>query len=262
MKKERKIFETDNKKSMTIRPSRYRIVLVVLLLLLAACGEKEVKTISDLAYDYNPDAGYVVYIKESGAYVPYLVLTNDYDGQTMLFRYYVMDKARSFARVEGIHPSYYPNSLMDQYLSNDVYNSYSEKTREYIQEVSIEISDKESIGIANNNKETIQRKVFLIGAYELGFPEMTTSPNEGKPLKYFMEDNMRVEGVNEKGTNVYWLRTASTWHHNTVCYISGEYLGETDVSYELGVRPVICLKPDTPVFQKELDGAGTVYVIE
>lgn len=40
--------------------------------------------LEDIAYDVNESYGYTVYLKENDEYVPYLVLTNNYNGNCLL----------------------------------------------------------------------------------------------------------------------------------------------------------------------------------
>ena len=49
-------------------------------------NNKSVKEIADIAYDRNifSDEVKMVYIKENEEYVPFMVLTNNYDGNTLL----------------------------------------------------------------------------------------------------------------------------------------------------------------------------------
>ena len=105
------------------------IGLLVILIFSGCHSRKEVTKISDLAYDENKESGYTVYIQENSKYVPYLVLTNNYNGNTLLLRKDILDELRAY----NDYFAYYKDSIIDKYLNNEFYNLLGEK--EYIKSV-------------------------------------------------------------------------------------------------------------------------------
>ena len=83
-----------------------RLLSLTMLLLLSGCGlkgtEKSTRappeTLRDLAYDAGGSVR--VYLQESGSYVPYLVLTQDYGGNCLLLREYLLDEPRIYNEPE------------------------------------------------------------------------------------------------------------------------------------------------------------------
>ena len=71
----------------------YKVVVLAIVLgvLLNACSKRqavteEYNTISDLAYSEKCKIEPIIYIEEKTGFVPYIVLTNDYNGKTLLLR--------------------------------------------------------------------------------------------------------------------------------------------------------------------------------
>lgn len=79
------------------------------------------KKVSDLAYDEADSINYI-YIMENGKYTPFLVLTDDYNGSTLLLRKEVLDENRRFNN----YSAYYANSEIDLYLNEEYLKSLTE----------------------------------------------------------------------------------------------------------------------------------------
>ena len=67
------------------------ILAIILGVLLNACSKRQTvtekyNTISDLAYSEKCKIEPIIYIEEKTGFVPYIVLTNDYNGKTLLLR--------------------------------------------------------------------------------------------------------------------------------------------------------------------------------
>ena len=108
---------------MKINKLLYAFILIVLGVICIACTKFESENgnprpIKELAYDENGKENYV-YIKENNEYEAYMVLSKDYYGKTLLMRKFLLDEPRAFNIYErnGAHNAYYPNSLMDVFLS-------------------------------------------------------------------------------------------------------------------------------------------------
>ena len=226
--------------------------------------------IEQLAYDTKKKGEHIVYIKEGGEYEPYFVLTKKYYGKTLLMRYYVLDQPRAFNIYEGngFHNAYYPNSLMDCFLSNDFFHTLSPKMQELILEMDIDITTEESIDAGPIlETEKLRRKIFLLSSYEVDGPESTLTANEGIKLKYFADapdGDIRICHKKNGETTNYWLRSAHTWDDYTVTSVSGieGIVGSVEVDGELAVRPIFCIEGSTPVYKKKISDMKTGYVIE
>ena len=233
-------------------------------------GKKTEIPIKKLAYDTKKKGEHIVYIKEGGEYEPYFVLTKKYYGKTLLMRYYVLDQPRAFNIYEGngFHNAYYPNSLMDCFLSNDFFHTLSPKMQELILEMDIDITTEESIAAGPIlETEKLRRKIFLLSAYEVDAPELELVAHEGIKLKYFADapdGDIRIGHKKNGETTNYWLRSAHTWDDYTVTSVSGieGIVGSVEVDGELAVRPIFCIEGSTPVYKKKISDMKTGYVIE
>ena len=226
--------------------------------------------IERLAYDTKKKGEHIVYIKENSGYEPYFVLTKKYYGKTLLMRYYVLDQPRAFNIYEGngFHNAYYPNSLMDCFLSNDFFHTLSPKMQELILEMDIDITTEESIAAGPVlETEKLKRKIFLLSAYEVDAPESALEAHEGIKLKYFADapdGDIRIAYHKDGELSTYWLRSAHTWDDYTVTSVSGieGIVGSVEVNGESDVRPIFCIEGDTPVYKKKISDMKTGYVIE
>ena len=67
-----------------------KIMILISVIFLMCTGiwfrfhTKECRVVSDLAYDKNKKGDHLVYIREGHELVPFLVLTSDYNGETLL----------------------------------------------------------------------------------------------------------------------------------------------------------------------------------
>ena len=233
-------------------------------------GKKTEIPIKKLAYDTKRIGKHIVYIKEGGEYEPYFVLTKNYYGKTLLMRYYLLDQARAFNIYErnGAHNAYYPNSLMDCFLSTDFFHTLSPKRPELSLEMDIDITTEESIAAGPVlETEKLRRKIFLLSSYEVDGPESTLETQEGIKLKYFADapdGDIRIACYKNGETMNYWLRTAFTWDDYEVSCVNDDrgIVGAAEVHGELAVRPIFCIEGDTPVYKKKVSDMKTGYVIE
>ncbi len=233
-------------------------------------GKKTEIPIKKLAYDTKKRGKHIVYIKEKSGYEPYFVLTKNYYGKTLLMRYYLLDQPRIFNIYEGngAHNAYYPNSLMDCFLSNDFFHTLSPKMQELILETDIDITTEESIAAGPVlETEKLRRKIFLLSSYEVDGPESTLTANEGIKLKYFADapdGKIRIACYKNGETMNYWLRTAYTWDDYEVTSVADDrgIVGGAQVHAELAVRPIFCIEGSIPVYKKKMGTLKTGYVIE
>ena len=185
-------------------------------------------------------------------------------------RYYLLDQARAFNIYEGngFHNAYYPNSLMDCFLSNDFFHTLSPKMQELVLEMDIDITTEESIAAGPIlETEKLRRKIFLLSSYEVDGPESTLETQEGIKLKYFADapdGDIRIACYKNGETMNYWLRTAYTWYDYEVSCVNDDrgIVGAAEVDAELAVRPIFCIEGSTPVYKKKISDMKTGYVIE
>lgn len=248
----------------------YRIGLLLLLVLLlggcgkitAGTGEEGSLTLNDIAYDVNKDLGYTVYLMENEEYVPYLVLTNDYDGSVLLLREYLLPDSLVYDTEER-YTGYYENSSIDEYLIGEFFSPFSSDMQEKIIDSQITITDLSSLGSCGTKTTQIIRKVFLLSHTELNLQDSSVAPEEGRPLKYFDSPSSRIARFETQEASGWWLRTSYTWYKSTAWSVGYDAtVGGGGVSYKNGVRPAFCMDKKTPINErKDIITDKTIYVM-
>ena len=113
----------------------------------------EKNTIRDIAYNVNQKGNHKVYLQEGNEYVPYLVITNNYNDENvcLLLREHVLENNLPYNhRTKGA--IYYKDSEIDKYLCEDFYNSFSEKDKSLMINCSIPITiQRENSKISQEN---------------------------------------------------------------------------------------------------------------
>ncbi len=248
------------------RGSAIYLLVLVILLLLSGCKPKEVaeptrdlpETLRDLAYDAG-GSGHV-YLQESGSYASYLVLTQDYGGNCLLLREYLLDEPRIY-NGPGRKASYYGESDIDHFLNEEFIHVYPDGLRQHMAETNIEIAAKESIGHCGEETTVIQRVLFLLSYAELDGTPSRTILKEGSSLLYFSDKKNRIAACYEDGKQgSWWLRSASTSGTAYACGVSAEgvmgssgiYDPNPDGGYFSGVRPALCFPGDMVLCRTEL----------
>lgn len=111
------------------------ILIFAFTLLFCSCKNNQNKTITDLVYT-SLKTDYCVYIKESSVYTPFFVLSNNYNGNTLLLRKDILEIPFKM----NDYSSFYENSAIDEYLNTE-YISHLDDVSEYIEFSTIEIAD-------------------------------------------------------------------------------------------------------------------------
>lgn len=211
-------------------------------------------TIGDLAYP-DSESENCVYVRENGKYVPFLVITNNYeDGYTLLLRKEILEEEHRM----NDYSSFYKESEIDTFLNSDYFNEL-EEIRKKIKNVSIAIVDRKSIGVSGSDTINIKRHVFLLSARELCYGV----ENEGRELEYFNFPDHRIAEYH--GKPVSWLlRTPSTFYLSAVCGIAADGQLSSANSYDkFGVRPAFCVDSEEKIIEKEgIVNEKKAYVIE
>lgn len=191
-------------------------------------------TISSIAYSsLKSKDDYRVYIKEDGKYVPFLVIDNGYEkGSTLLLREEILAETKRINE----YSSYYKDSEIDRFLNGSYYENL--KGIHYlIESTAVEIVKDEAIGSTGDGTEKINRNVFLLSAYELGFD----MEKEGKRLGYFSIPDNRICYLS--GESVSWLlRTPNIWERSVACRLTYDgALGSWNSYDQGGIRPAFCV---------------------
>ncbi len=213
-------------------------------------------TLERIAYDRsrkNP----VVYIREHETYVPYLVLTSDYDGNVLLLRKNLLPetmqyKPSKYVQEEGVpggwtnweYGAYYEESSIDAFLNTEFPKVFSPGVQEAIRDTTIEVTDKASYEEETwaNVTHTIERKVFLLSAAELDekYSIGYNVTEEGTPLKYFKNKEYAVKTayMADGAAWPYWTRTPYLWEEYLVTVIGPPEVGAGSTTSDryIGVR--------------------------
>lgn len=240
---------------MTKSKSFYFIMIsFIIIILVGGCNSmnkgrrlKNDLTIKDIAFDVNKKSGYSVYIKENSNYIPYLVLTSDYNGNTLVVRKEVLEEDQRFDDNTG----YYEDSQIDQFLNSEFLSAFDQEIQDKIYDTDITITAKSSIGIGGTDTESITRKIFLLSCTEVGLFDTSFTGEEGKALKYFKDVQSRIaycEGMPRS----WWLRTAYTLNDTMAwaVFTKGE-MGGGGIEEESGIRPAFCFKNTTNIKEKD-----------
>lgn len=244
--------------------NKYFYILLLLVLCLHGCAAEpahEPEVLRDLAYSEDMEEHqYTVYISENGEMVPYLVLADNYGGNCLLLRKYVLDAPGIF-NSDVRSPGYYENSLIDQMLNQDFRETLSEQIDAYMVTSDVIITSEESLLGGEEAVFSIPREVFLLSATEVCSLGFRTTAREGEVLDYFSSNARRIAETADGKVSSWWLRTPDMWYDDVVCGvdingvvgIGGVGAFGDEEAYTNGVRPAFCLKPDAPICWK--DGA-------
>ena len=275
-----------NEKNGRCKKSYVMVMLVIGMLLLTGCAfindwpfgfinagplmeAHEVTVIADIAYDVNPHLGYTVFILEDGRYVPYLVLTNDYNGHTLLLRKHLLDEFMRYSPPEGTagFAAYYGDSELGNFLNDEFFYLFCESLQARIVNSSIEITARHSLrALADNDLEIIERRVFLLSMTETGGRHRSRMV-EGRKLDYFSTIERRIANTASGHIESWWVRTPHTGsmpdQPGIISWSGYQTIGSTLTIFgytELGVRPAFSLPNDTPIIRGELEGETVFFI--
>ncbi|HOQ01812.1 MAG TPA: DUF6273 domain-containing protein [Acetivibrio clariflavus] len=270
------------------------IFIIACMIFIAGCTKdkksNDKKTaIGDIAYDGYVSSGflrkigfgknevdernYTVYIKENDKFEPYLVLTSDYNGNTLLLRKFLLEKEYAF-EIEGVD-IYYENSSIDKFLNNE----YIKTLDSYIQDSIVNTSILITKGYTSEkgfemDVYPIERKVFLISCAEIGLEGWARVGKEGETLEYFKDKKRYLayarEGEKER---VWYLRTpyfGNSYRGIWVVGMGGSLLGtgiadfgQPDGKAKYSVRPAFCVSNSLSIEEStEVIEGETVYVLK
>lgn len=238
------------------RKKKIVIFLIIFVILLIICGGvfsylyflAPPQYLKNIAYDNKTKPNdYIVYLKEDGDYVPFIVTSKDYLGdgsnECLLVRKHVLSDTKP---INLGSTSYYENSNMDLYL-NDEYIKELE-CQDIIDDIQLEIASKKAIGNSETITTIIKRKVFILSAYECYELSGKDMLQEGNQLKYFKSIRHR-EVYNENGEmSSWWFRTPNCSLSNNTYYMETDgrvYSSSADES--LSIMPSFCINGNTKI---------------
>lgn len=257
------------------------IVIVIMILMpiiirMITTPILEENTIGYIAYDYNSKFGYTIYIKENSKYVPYLVLTYNYNNtnDALCLRKNVVGGENGY--VEDYNGTISKNKVYDGWLEMEGYVKYQETdVDKYLTEEFPKRFDTRLLNQIYNTELSfskygyeegyeINRKFFILSLTELNYSSAAYD-NQTKnkmELKYFNNDNRStVNDIEVKSP--YWTRTLSyaSGYYYMVGYNGGiTYIGS---GAKLGVRPAFTIQNNTPItkiYDREL--MQEIYVFD
>lgn len=225
-----------SKKSLAV------IIACLLLITFFTCIHKaDMQTISDISYN-NCEEDNLIYIKENERYVPFIVVTDDYGGKTLLVRKDVIEIPRKI----DCNSSYYEGSDIDKYL-NEIYLPKIDYSGFIVEDSKIAITMYSSIGTTGIETKTINRKVFLLSCTEIGINCSMNVATEGEKLSYFEEEKNRVAYCNGNATG-WWLRTPNTYYLSCTYSIgANNKVGYTNSYDANGIRPAFCVSDNLEI---------------
>ncbi|MEE1282617.1 MAG: DUF6273 domain-containing protein [Acutalibacteraceae bacterium] len=181
-----------------------------------------------------------VYIRENDEYIPYFVITNNYNNNTLLMREKPLEDKMPMNNKYKIN--YYPDSDLDYYLNNSFINKFSNTMKDIIVNTKIEVTAYDTLNGSISKRETefINRKIFLLSASECGI-RSTMATEEGE----------KTENIDKFiSSDRQWLRSAYLWNYDSF-WVIGDEQGSDRAENSLSVHPVFTIPFDTEVEQSE-----------
>lgn len=258
---------------------------IILILLAIILGISIIKkpmlkenTIGAIAYDYDSDSDYTIYIKENEQYVPYLVLAYNYNhtNNAIVLRKNVIGGQEGYIEdfngtiskdkiydgwIEMQKGVKYQETDVDRYLTGEFLRRFDSKVLNKIANTQLSFSKYGyEAGVYDNDE--IKRQFFILSLTELNdasaYQDHQTK-NKMK-LKYF--NNNSKTAVNDFGVeSPYWTRTSDGESYYLMGYTGvATYTGS---GAKFGVRPAFTIPNDTKitkVYDKNL--MKEIYVLD
>lgn len=232
------------------------LAIIIASVIFFSLTKENIKVLSDISYDKNKKCNNLVYLLENNKYIPFLVLSSNYNGNTLLLRQDTLEQQMPMNE----YSAYYENSYIDQYL-NDTYLKSLENINTLIVNSKIDIVNEASLGVTGNNIKQIERKVFLLSYSEVIEQMDTNGVEEGKKIKFFKDQNRRQAFCNNEKSS-WWLRTPNTYYISCSYVVgSNNKIGCTNVYDYNGIRPAFCIKNNVKIEKRFLKDLGKIYVI-
>jgi hypothetical protein len=221
--------------------------------------------LSDAVYDPKIGENCVVYIKEIDEYVPYYILTSNYNNSncSLLLRKHLLDEKISF-NSEDMPAALYADSVLDKFLEEEFVKVFADDFRDKMQSVDIDTIKHDQLGKANPETTLIKRTVFALSYTELGFSKSSTEAVEGKALSFFENADSRIACLENGIAESWWTRTAHNWGGDQAIAVGHNgIIGNGATITPNSVRPAFCLPSDTKIVERQDIVEGkTVYSLE
>lgn len=253
-----------------------RIIIGLFVLVVLAFGvyqimievkaHKKPTVIEDLCYSKRYKKDGLVYVTENGVYTPNIAIdTKNYgDDAVILIRKtaWLEEMMYRDENIFGVGGAYYPGSVVDNFLEEVVYNSYSEGLKGVVRNAPVKVHTIEFVSKHFSkcppNLETIYRHVFVLSAAETGI--------KGAPIAG-EDEGMLIPEIIENPDEYYtWLRSEAFGGDDTRAAMMRGPNGHSSHIQSKGehyVRPVFTVKRSEPIELMTLDKEyvnGTVYV--
>ena len=229
-------------------------MIFIMLFATTGCSTKTksqaiTKTIGEMASDANGGKASYIIVFEGQNCVPYYVVSNNYQGKTLLLRMSALPQEMSMSTQTG-----YLNSDVDKYLNSEYLDSLNNVAK-LIYPTTIDVFNPLS------SEKAIERKVFLLSFSEMGFKAFNED-TEG--LEFFKDEDHSIcyeHPYVKDSPRPVWLRDsyftnesdkASTMYVNEYGKLTSKDSGEL-----CGVRPAFCVNSDELVVLVDLSGKTT-----
>ncbi len=248
------------------------ILIFLIIVIIKAEKNNDIKFIGDIAYDVNSNIDNVVYIKENGEYVPYLVLTKNFNNSnnSLLLREYIIGGKDSSDTIVPFSPeniiyeeqmempqnTNYEQTYVDNYLNNEFSKIFDKDLIDNVKLTEIDVTNNFSEEKSNYK---IKRRFFLLSSTEVGLSNTWDNSNK-KQLKYFASDDSRIAKNESNLDVVWWLRSYCS---SSFCAIdkSGWLITESSTNIRYGVRPAFTISNKTKIkkeYNKDISKEITV----
>ena len=174
---------------------------------------------------------------ESGVLVPFIKLSNSYNGESTTL--VIRKNCVSQSTLTEASEQYYINGKIDRWLSGTYLPRLDSATRGVIPNDMIMTNWASGSGI--------QRKVFLLSLAEYQMSSSAGIPSEGSSVYYFSSAARRTARLNGTLVN-HWTRSVDSLR-NSAAYIttSGSHTTGVPSTVSAGIRPAFRLPPDFEV---------------
>lgn len=207
--------------------------------------------IGDIVYGNTRNIDNRIHVLEGDKYIPYIVIkTNNYGENTvLLMREEVYPKEMMFrdCNLFGNGAAYYPGSLIDTFMENELYEMYSTDLKAIINYSPIKVHTRDYVAKIRNKDiptfETIYRHVFALSKTECGFTVDNNEEREAEGdfipevLEYAIDKNI-------------WLRSEAyggddTWASQLFGKnVLSERVADISDNY---IRPVFIVPDNVPI---------------
>lgn len=245
------------------------LITMINMLLLSGCSSQSSGNgdliLTNIACNKKISVDCIVYIKENENYVPYYVLTKNFNNSNcaLLLRKFLLDDKISFNTSE-IPAARYEGSVLDNFLEKEFSKVFDEDFMKKLQAVEISTIKNDQLGKPNPETTLIKRRIFSLSYTELGMKEEPLEAIEGKKILVFNDANSRIAYNSNGIAGSWWTRTAHNWGGDLAIGIAPDGgIGHGSTSSTNGVRPAFCLPSNTSIVQsKDVIDGKTVYILE